>query len=340
MMMRTFSGLAVVLAAIIAAPAAGAVPAPHYRLAGSISGPDGGWDLLSVDSAHHRLFVARSDALDVVTLDGAGAVRPVGTLARGHGAVPIPPGDRVLVTSGNDDRARIYNVASGRLLFDVAVGHKPDAAIWDARLGAVLVMNAQGGTVSVVDPNRGAVVRTIPLGAGLELPVVDDSGTLFVNSEEANLIYVADPASGRVMDPIALPGCEGPTGLAYDRAGHRLISACANGKAAVVDIGQRREIQLIDIGRGPDGAVVDQERGLAFIPCGRDGELDLIPLRGHGPLAVTERIPTETGARTIALDPRTGRLYLPTARFGPAPAVGGRAPALSGSFHILIVAPD
>ena len=84
--------------------------------------------------------------------------------------------------------------------------------------------------------------------------------------------------------------------------------------------------------------MIDSARGLAFIPCGRDGELDVIPLTRGRPLAVSERVPTEIGARTGALDPATGIVYLPTARFGPAPAAGGRPPALPGSFHVLIVA--
>ena len=173
----------------------------------------------------------------------------------------------------------------------------------------------------------------------VELAALDEHGLLFVNNEETSQIHVVDPATGTVAASVALPGCEGPTGLGYDRRSHRLIAACANGKAAVVDSVTRQLIQLIDIGHGPDGVAIDETRGVAFIPCGRDGEMDVIPLRGGGTLAVTQRVRTEVGARTLALDRSTGRLFLPTARFGPAPVGGGRAPALPGTFHILVVSP-
>jgi DNA-binding beta-propeller fold protein YncE len=327
------------LAALGAAVPLAAAPAPHYEVTGSVAGPDGGWDLLTVDPAAHRLYVARATSVTMVELRGAPNVSSIGNVQRGHAAVPIPGRNLLLVTSGSDGRARLYATPGGRLVADIPVGRKPDAAIWDARLGAVLVMNAEDGTVAVVDPARRAVVRTIRLAPGLELPVLDGRGMLYVNNEELGLIHVADPATGRVGAPIALPGCQGPTGLAYDGRGGRLIAACANGKAAIVDLASGRLIQLVDIGRGPDGAVVDDARGVALIPCGRDGELDVIPLREPGPLAVAARVPTETGARTIALDPATGRVYLPTARFGAAPAGGGRPQALPGSFHILVVSP-
>jgi len=83
--------------------------------------------------------------------------------------------------------------------------------------------------------------------------------------------------------------------------------------------------------------MIDSARGLAFIPSGRDGELDVIALARGGALAVTERVPTEIGARTGAVDLATGIVYLPTARFGPPPAAGGRPPALPGTFHVVVV---
>ena len=325
------------LAATLLASAGLAAPGAHHRVSGSIAGPDGGWDLVSVDRAAHRLLIARSAAVTMIDLTGPPNVRSIGQIVRGHAAIALP-GGRVLATSGTEGKARIFDAASGADLADVTVGDNPDAAIWDPVISAALVMNARGGTVSVVDP-AGNVVRTIALAPGLELPALGETGRLYVNNEEANLIHVVDPATGAVRDPIALTGCEGPTGLGYDPRTRLLIAACANGKAAVVDAAAGRVIQLLDIGRGPDSVMIDSARGLAFIPCGRDGELDIIPLRRGRPLAVTERVPTEVGARTGAVDPATGIVYLPTAGFGPPPADGGRRPILPGTFHVLVVAP-
>lgn len=327
--------LLLVAAALLASPAV-AVPARHHAVTGSIAGPDGGWDLVSVDPAAHRLLIGRGTDATIVELAGPPRVRSIGRVVRGHAAIALPNG-RVLVTSGSEGKARIFDAMTGADLVDATVGENPDAAIWDAGISAALVMNARSGTVSVVDPSSGAVIRTIALAPGLELPAIDEHGLLYVNNEDANLIHVVDPATGAVRAPIALPGCEGPTGLGYDPLTHILIAACANGKAAVVDPVAGRVTQLLDIGRGPDTVMIDSARGLAFIPCGRDGELDVIALTPGQPLAVTERVPTEIGARTGAVDPATGIVYLATARFGPPPAGGGRPPALPGTFHLVVV---
>lgn len=324
-----------IAAALLAAPAV-AAPARHHEVTGSIAGPDGGWDLVSVDPAAHRLLIARGAEVDVIELTRPPRLRAIGQVVRGHAAIALPHG-RVLVTSGSEGKARILDAVTGADLADATVGQNPDAAIWDARISAALVMNARSGTVSVVDPASGAVIRTIVLAPGLELPALDEHGLLYVNNEAANLIHVVDPATGAVRAPLALPGCEGPTGLGYDPRTRLLIAACANGKAAVVDPAAGRVTQLLDIGRGPDTVTIDSARGFAFIPCGRDGELDVIALARGRPLVVGERVPTERGARTGAVDPATGNVYLPTASFGPPPAAGGRAPALPGTFHILIV---
>jgi DNA-binding beta-propeller fold protein YncE len=328
--------LLLLAAALPAAPAAAAVPTRHHVVTGAIAGPDGGWDLASIDPAGHRLLIARAAEVTVVDLVSPPQVRAIGHVVRGHAAIALPHG-RVLVTSGTEGKARILDAATGTDLVDATVGQNPDAAIWDARISAALVMNARSGSISVVDPSSGAVIRTIALAPGLELPALDENGLLYVNNEDANLIHVVDPSTGAVRGPIPLTGCEGPTGLGYDPRTHLLIAACANGKAAVVDTVAGRVTQLLDIDRGPDTVMIDSARGLAFIPCGRDGELDVIALARGRPLAVTERVRTEIGARTGAVDPATGIVYLPTARFGPAPAAGGRAPALPGTFHIVVV---
>jgi len=94
---------------------------------------------------------------------------------------------------------------------------------------------------------------------------------------------------------------------------------------------------LLDIGAGPDTVLVDTRRRVALIPCGRDGTLTVIAL-GERPHIVGE-VRTELGARTGALDPATGKIYLPTAELAPPAAPGGRPQPKPGTFHILVLAP-
>jgi DNA-binding beta-propeller fold protein YncE len=325
------------LAAAMAAPVsfAAAAPTAHYAVTGSINGPDGGWDYASVDSAARQVYVARADSITAIDLAHGRAVRSFGAISRGHAVVPIPGTSILLVTSGRDDSVRLFDRRSGRETARLAAGGNPDSAFYDPATHRAYVINARSGSVSVVDPARAKIDATVALKPGLEFAVAA-GGTLFINSEEANEIETVDLASRTAGAPIALPGCQGPSGLGYDPQSGRLISACANGKAAVVGVRSRKLEALLDIGKGPDAVVMDAGRRRAFIPCGRDGVLEVIAL-GLGVPKVIDHVKTEAGARTGAVDTSDGTLYLPTARFGPPAAPGGRPSAIAGSFHVLIV---
>lgn len=320
----------------IALLALSAPATPQYTVSGKLAGPDGGWDYAQVDPTTDALFVARGDSVTVVDLTH-GTTRSMGAIARAHAVLPLP-GGRLLVTSGNDASVRILDQASGAERARIAVGKKPDAAVLNADRSRAYVMNAKEGSVAEVDTAAARLLRTIAVRPGLESAVL--VGTrLYADNEEANAIEVIDLAAGKALAPIALPGCDGPTGLGLDAKHDRLISACANRKAAVVSLASGHLAGLVDIGGGPDAVIVDAARGLAFIPCGRDGTLDLLSLHASGAVTRVGRVKTEVGARTGALDPRTGTLYLPTARFTePSPKTDRPVP-LPGSFHVLIVRP-
>ena len=319
---------------VSAAPA----PVPGYGVVGSIPVPDGGWDYAKVDPASGLVYVARATDVTVVDPRHADAVSAIGATAKSHAVVPIE-GKTLLVTSGHDDSVRLLALPSGHEVARIAVGSDPDAAFYDAASGKAAVMNAKAGTVSIIDVARRTVIATVTLKPGLEYGVLADDGTVFVNNEDENEIERFDLASGAVGAAIPLRGCTGPTGLGYDAKTQRLISACANGKAAVIDAAAKRMVALLPIGLGPDAVIVDAARRVAVIPCGRDGVLSVIALDAAGGPKVVATVKTEVGARTGALDPHDGTLYLPTARFTVPTVPGAKPTALAGSFHLLVVAP-
>lgn len=326
-----------ILVSLAALGIAAAPAAPGYHAASPIALPDGGWDYASVSRDGAQVFVARGDSVSVVDVPN-GSVRSIGSIQRGHAALPLPDGKRLLVTSGNDNSVRILDIASGGELARIAVGKKPDAALLDAATGDALVMDAGDGSVAVIDTMAQRVRKTIAVKPGLEAGALAKDGTLFVNNEDANELEVVDLAKGTIAAPIALTGCEGPTGLGYDARLDRLVSACANGKAAIVDAGHRKLLGLVDIGRGPDTVLIDAAHDRALIPCGRDGVLDVIALDGSA--ARVARVATEAGARTAAYDSAHDTVYLPTARFGAPPPSGGRPAPLAGSAHLVVLKPN
>lgn len=305
----------------------------------SIPGPDGGWDYASVDPEAGQLYIARSSSVTAIDLAEPASARSIGEVDHGHAVIPLP-GNRLLVTSGHDGTVRLLDARDGHELSRLAVGNDPDAAIYDSATQRAYVMVAKDGTVAVIDIKAFRLIGAVSLKPGLEFAAIDAGGALFVNNEDRNEIEPIDTRSLKAAPPIALPGCEGPSGLAYDKASGRLVAACANGQAAVVDARTKRLIALVAIGKGPDAVIPDADHHRMFIPCGKSAELDVITLDRATPVRVSARIPTEAGARTAAIDPQSGIVYLPTARFGPPALSGGRPAVLAGSFHVLEIRPD
>ena len=322
---------------LAAGSAIAAAPARRYAIDRAIAGPDGGWDYVQVDPETHRVYVAHGDVVTEIDPLHGDAVRSFGAIMKAHAVVPIPGGTTLLVTSGRDDSVRLFDLRDGSERAKIAVGSDPDAAFYDAAGQRAVVMNAKAGTVSLIDVTTAKVTGTIVLKPGLEFGVLGANDTLYVNNEDENEIETANLATAKTGRAIALPGCTGPTGLGFDAKTGYLLSACANGKAALVDTKTGKLMRLISIGLGPDAVIMDTARRLAFIPCGKDGVLSVIPLDAGEGAPVARTIKTEIGARTGALDPSSGTLYLPTARFAAPAIAGGRPVPVTGSFHIVVI---
>jgi DNA-binding beta-propeller fold protein YncE len=334
----------IVLKSLVALAAAG-VAAPviadpvEYSVVARIPGADGGWDYASVDPVRGQLYVARADAVMAVDLATGKVTDRLAPAQKSHEVLPIDNGATLVQTDGTSGTTRFLDAATGTVIAQVATGKKPDYAYQDAASGLIVVMNPGSNGVVLIDPKTHAIVRTITVPGGLEAGGSDGKGHAFVNLEQANALAEVDLKAGTLVRTIALTGCDGPTGLAVLSGGTRVMSACANGVATVVDATSGKLVQTLPVGKGPDAVIADSARGLAFVPAGRDGTLTAISIADPAHYAVVATIPTQVGARTGALDPRTGRIYLPAASYLPPAAEGQRPQAKPGSFVVVVVAP-
>jgi DNA-binding beta-propeller fold protein YncE len=320
------------LVALFTAAAAQAAPT-GYRVVDRIAAPDGPWDFLRVDTVNDRLLVTRGGSVMSVNLSTRAVTAPFAPGQRTHDALPVNGAKEVLVTNGGNDTAAFFDGRTGAALGAAPTGKGPDAATFDAKTGLVLVMDHVGGQVTLIDPKTHMAVGVIEVGGVLEVAATDGAGLAFVNVEDRAEIAVLDLARRKTLRRYALPGCESPTGLAYE-ASHRWLVASCDGATDVVDAATGALVATLATGKGADGVALDAARKLAFVP-GRDGSLSVISLAGAQP-KLAEVIATQPGIRTLALDPRSGRVYLPTARYAPAVA-GARPVAEPGSFVILVV---
>ncbi len=332
---------ALTLAALAAAVCSSAMAqaAPGYAVTARIPGADGGWDYASVDPDLGRLYVARANSVMMVDLATSKVTDALAPAQRSHEVLPIDHGAIVAQTDGTSGRLRFIDTATGAVTAQVATGTKPDFAYLDAATGLIVVMNPGSDTVALVDPKMHAVVRTIKVPGGLEAGGSDGHGHAFVNLEDASALAEIDLNAGTLLRTIPLTGCEGPTGLAMLAGGTRVMSACANGVATVVDAATGKLVQTLAVGKGPDAVIDDPARGLVFVPAGQAGTLTEIAVADPANFHVVATIPTQVGARTGALDPRTGKIYLPAATMMPAAPGEHHASAKPGSFVVLVVSP-
>jgi YVTN family beta-propeller protein len=313
-----------------------AAPAPHFHILTRLAAGDGGWDLLSVAPADQRLYVAHGDRVTAFDLRTGKAADKLVAGQRVHAALAIPGTHEVLSTNGETNNATLFDGRTGQVRATVPTGTRPDAAAYDPATRTVWVMNPGSGDVTVIDPASAKVLATVPIGGSLEMGEADGRGRMYVNVEDKNEVAVLDTRARKLVSRFPLEGCEEPSGIAVDREANEIMSACGGNAVAIVSAPDGHQIAKLPIGKGADGAAYDPVHRLALIPGGRDGNLTVIRL-GAKP-SVVEQIPTAVSARTIAVDPSTGRAYLPSASLAPAPA-GERPKPVPGTFRILVVGP-
>ena len=171
----------------------------------------------------------------------------------------------------------------------------------------------------------------------------ETAGRVYCNIEDKSEVAVIDADKHEVVARWSLAPGEGPSGIALDATHHRLFSGCHNKMMVMLDTESGKVVDTVPIGAGVDGCAFDDARQLAFASCG-DGTTIIAREVAPGKLTVIQTLNTERGARTMALDPKTHRIYLPSAKFEPAPSPSpGVSPArpriVPNTLKLLVYAP-
>jgi YVTN family beta-propeller protein len=318
------------------AQAADAADPGYSVLASHKLGGDGGWDLLTVDAAARRLYIARSNRVMVVDVDKGTLIGEIPGSGV-HGVAIAADAGRGFITNGKDNTVTIFDLKTLAPIGTVAVGTKPDAIAFDPASKQVFVCNNGGTDLSVIAPADGTVVGTIAVDGSPELIAVDGKGRLYTNLEDKNMVAAVDTLARKTIARWPLAPGEGPSGIAVDAAHGRVFSACRETKTLMVlDAEKGSVVATLPIGSGCDGAVFDPSCDTALIPNG-DGTLTVIHEDDPATFKVVQTATTKPYARTIALDEQTHHVVLVTAEPQlPAPAKG-RPKFLPDSFTVLVV---
>jgi DNA-binding beta-propeller fold protein YncE len=338
-MLRIAKTLAFVLStSLILTGALLADSAPLYKQVAKYTiGGDGGWDYITYDPSGNRLFVAHNSAIYVI--DATSGKKTGEIPANGaHGVALVPDKGLGFSSNGRAGTVTVFDLKTLAPKTDIKVGENPDAIIYDKYAKRVIVMNGRSHDLMAIDPDSLKVIAAVPLGGKLEFAAADP-GHVYVNVEDTGEIAVVDSTTWKATERWKLADCEEPSGLAIDEASGHLFTVCGNGKMLVVDKKTGKAVATTATGKGTDAAAFDPKLGFAFASNG-EGTLTVVRRVKGGTYEAASNIQTQRGARTMAVDPNSHRVFLPTAELGP-PAEGQTRPSIKpGSFEILVYAPS
>ena len=308
------------MAALLVAAAAVAAAGPGYHIIATYKlGGDGGWDYLKVDAAARRLYISRATHVMVVDTDSGKIVGDIADTPGVHGIALAPELGRGFVSNGREGTVSIFDPKTLATNSRVKVGDNPDAILYDSATKRVFAFNGKSQDATALDAAKGTVLGTIKLGGKPEFAASDGKGEIFVNIEDKSELLAIDPHTLEVKTRWPLAPCTEPSGLALDRKNRRLFVGCDNKMMAVVNADNGKVITTLPIGEGVDATWFDDETNLAFASCG-EGVLTVVREESPDKFSVAENVPTQQGARTMALDSKTHNVWVVTAKFGPPPA--------------------
>ena len=333
-----------VLAAALCAATALAANPPHYKIVDQQKlGGEGGWDYLYVDSAAHRLYISRGTHVMVVDTNTDKVVGDIPNTPGVHG-VAISKSGKAFTSNGRDNTVTPFDPGSLATSEPIKVGERPDAIVYDPYSDRVFTFNAAGKDATAIDVASGKVAGNVPIGGKPEFAQSNGKGLMWVNDEDSAELVQFDPRTLQVKNKWKMAGCEEPSGLALDAKHEILFSGCRSKIMAVTDGRTGKQLAQVPIGAGVDACAFDPATQLAFSSNG-EGNITVIHEDSPQTFSVVQTVETRRGARTMALDPKTHKLYTVTAEFGPAPAATADDPRprptmVPDSFTLIVLAPE
>jgi DNA-binding beta-propeller fold protein YncE len=312
----------------------------------SISG-DTGWDYITADSEGRRLYVPHGIEVVVLDLDSGAIVGKVAGLKGVHGVAIAREFGRGFISATDPGSVTAFDLKTLAVIEKLRVGDDPNGIIYDSRTQRVFSADRGSRRVTAIDAKTGKIAGAIEdLGGRTEHLAADEAGHVFLNMQDVGKLHELDAQSLKVMETWPLdPPCGQPSSMDVDRIHNRIFVGCRSGLFTVVDGVTGKIVATQPIGLGVDALEYDPKTELIYVSTGGgDGALSIFHQESPDKYALVENVKTLPGARTMALDQKSGRVFLPVADLGPLPAATPetprpRAPAIPGTFSVLVVGP-
>ncbi|MFI5053366.1 MAG: YncE family protein [Acidimicrobiia bacterium] len=317
--------------------------AAQYRITHTFAaGGDGSWDYVVPDPPNHRLFIGRQNRVMVVDENDGKLLGEVTGINGAHGTAIAPKSGHGFATSGNDSSIVMFDLGTFKVLGRAHAAEDADAIIYDPVSDKAFSFNGDAHSSTVVDARTGTLVTNIPLGGKPEYGVTAGDGKVYANLTDVSEVVEIDVKKLAVSRRWSTAPCKQPVAMAIDLTHHRLFSGCRSGVMAVSDIAAGKVVATLPIGVGTDGAAYDPASGDAFA-SNADGTLTVIHQDTPDTYHVVQNVQTAPGGRNMGLDPVTHRVFVVSAKLGPAPAESTasnprrRPQVIPGSFSVMVI---
>ncbi len=325
------------LLTIVTATALWAQPATSYQITHMYElGGDGSWDYVVPDPPSHRVYIARQTRVMVVDGDSGKMLGEVAEVHGAHGTAIAADAGRGFATSSQDRSVVMFDLKTFKVLGRIPAAEDADAIVFDKPSNRVFTLNGDAHSSTVIDPVAGTVIKNLPLGGKPEYGVSAGDGKVYANLTDTSEVVEIDAKTATVVRRWSTVPCKQPVSMAIDTVHHRLFSGCRSGVMAILDYQAGKVVTTVPIGMGVDGAGYDAASGNAFA-SNADGTLTVIHQEGPDQYRVLENVVTPVGSRNMGLDPTDHRVFVVSAKFGPAPVGGGRRPVLPGTFSLMTI---
>lgn len=314
-----------------------AADAPGFKVTKRYPVPgDGGFDYVTFDSSSNRVYVSHGTEVNVLDADSGKILGKIADTPGVHGIAIVPGLHRGFTTNGRNATVSVFDTNTFQTTRKISVAEDPDFITYDAKDRRVLVCHGDGKVITAIDPAKESVIGKVELGGGAEAAVVDGKGSGFVNLEEEGEVVRFDPETFAVKARWPITGGKTPTGLAIDPANSRLFIGCRSKVLAIMDSTNGKVIKTLPIGERVDAVAFDADNQLIFASNG-DGTVSVIQQKSPNDYESLGSIKTQRGAKTMAFDPKSKRLFLSTAEMEPAGNGQRRMRPKPGSFTVLVV---
>jgi DNA-binding beta-propeller fold protein YncE len=281
---------------------------------------NGGFDYVAIDSSARRVYLSHATQVDVIDADSGKFVGTIEDTPGVHGAAIAPEFQHGFTSNGRENKVSMFDPATLKLIRKIDVGKGPDGIYYDPAVKRVFTNNHGSHDVTAIDAKTGEVAGTVKVEGDGEQAVIGKDGMIYLNSENTNEVVVFDPKSLDVKKRFPISGAETPTGLAYDAKTNRLFIGCRKApKMVVMDAANGKVIGDFPIGGNVDYAGFDPDAKLVFFSCG-EGVLSIYHAKSADQYEDAGAVKTTAGAKTMAFDPKTKKIFLAAAEYTETPA--------------------